>query len=205
MTNSTTENEAYVTLVTSDAYVVGALVLAHSLRRTGTTRRLVCLVTSHLASDSIASLREQYDVRFVAPIDSGDERNLRLLGRPELGPTFTKIQLWTLTDLKKVVFLDADIMILKNIDDLFTREEFSACADVGWPDCFNSGLFVCQPNLDTFNALSTLAQTAGSFDGKIRIRTRLFRRRSRFAKQLLFRLGNRTLFPPNSLCVQSDL
>jgi glycogenin glucosyltransferase len=167
MTNTTTEGEAYVTLVTSDAYVVGALVLAQSLRRSGTTRPLVCLATSYLAADCVASLRELYDVRFVAPLDSGDEHSLRLLGRPELGPTFTKIQLWTMTDLKKAVFLDADMMVLKNIDDLFEREEFSACADVGWPDCFNSGLFVCQPNLDTFNSLLKLAQTQGSFDGNI--------------------------------------
>ena len=38
-------SEAYVTLVTSDSYVVGALVLGHSLRRQHTKRALVCMVT----------------------------------------------------------------------------------------------------------------------------------------------------------------
>ena len=157
--------EAFVTMVTSDAYVVGALVLAYSLRKAGTSRRLVCMVTSSLAADSVAVLREVYEVRFVAPMDSGDAKNLRLLGRPELGPTFTKLQLWGFTDLDKVVFLDADMLILKNIDDLFAREELSACADVGWPDCFNSGLFVARPSLDTLGALVELARAQGSFDG----------------------------------------
>lgn len=41
-----TAKEAYVTLVTSDNYGVGALVLAHSLRDAGSVRRLVCLVTA---------------------------------------------------------------------------------------------------------------------------------------------------------------
>lgn len=166
MISAPAAEEAYVTLVTSDSYVVGALVLAHSLRSVGATRKLVCMVTSNLAADSVATLRECYEVRFVAPLDSRDERRLNLLGRPELGPTFTKLQLWSLTDLSKVVFLDADMMVLKNIDDLFEREELSACADVGWPDCFNSGLFVARPSLETYNNLLALSRAQGSFDGR---------------------------------------
>lgn len=154
-----------MTLVTSDAYVVGALVLAHSLRKVNSTRQLICMVTSYLATDSIIALREVCQVRFVTPLDSGDKVNLRLLGRPELGPTFTKLQLWTMTDLSKVVFLDADMLVLQNIDDLFERDEFSAAPDVGWPDCFNSGLFVAKPNLETYNALLQFARNEGSFDG----------------------------------------
>lgn len=159
------QKQAFVTLVTSDSYVVGALVLAHSLRQVGATRRLICMVTSNLAADSVTSLKEVYEVRFVTPLDSSDERNLRLLGRPDLGPTFTKVQLWSFNDLDKVVFLDADMLVLQNIDDLFEREELSACADVGWPDCFNSGLFVARPRPETYNALLRMAQTQGSFDG----------------------------------------
>lgn len=36
---------AWVTLATNDAYSLGALVLAHSLRRVGTKYELACLVT----------------------------------------------------------------------------------------------------------------------------------------------------------------
>ena len=56
-------------------------------------------------------------------------------------------------------------MILKDISDLFARPELSAAPDVGWPDCFNSGLFVCEPNMKTFNDLKALISTEGSFDG----------------------------------------
>lgn len=158
-------SEAFVTMVLNDSYVVGALVLGHSLREQGTTRRLICMVTANLAADSIDSLREVFEVRYVSTLDSADEYNLRLLGRPELGPTFTKIQLWTFEDLTKVVFLDADMLIMQNIDDLFEREEFSACADVGWPDCFNSGLFVARPSMTTYAALLEMSRQQGSFDG----------------------------------------
>lgn len=57
----------------------------------------------------------------VAPLDSKDAAHLALLKRPELGQTFTKVQVWTLTQFRKCVFLDADTLVLANIDDLFAR------------------------------------------------------------------------------------
>lgn len=160
-------NEAYVTLVTSDSYVAGAGVLARSLKSTGTNRSIWCLAASkQLSSNSLDILKSIFDgISEVDCIDSGDQINLALLGRPELGPTFTKLHLWKLTQFKKVVFLDADTLVLKNIDDLFEREEFSACADVGWPDCFNSGVFVAVPNGETYRKLLQHADKEGSFDG----------------------------------------
>jgi len=62
--------------------------------------------------------------------------------RSELGITFTKLHCWRLIQFKKGVFLDADTLVLRNIDDLFQREELSAAPDAGWPDCFNTGVFV---------------------------------------------------------------
>lgn len=55
--------------------------------------------------------------------------------------------------------------VLANIDDLFEREELSAAPDPGWPDCFNSGVFVYQPSVETYNQLLHLASEQGSFDG----------------------------------------
>ena len=58
------------------------------------------------------------------------------------------------------------VKVLLNIDDLFEREELSAAPDVGWPDCFNSGVFVFRPSNDTYSSLLQFALTTGSFDGK---------------------------------------
>ena len=104
-------------------------------------------------------------MRHVDGLDSRDAAHLAILGRPELGPTFTKVQLWAQLDLAKTVFLDADILVLAGIDDLFGREELSAAPDVGWPDCFNSGVFVGRPSEQTYRGLLGLAKTRGSFDG----------------------------------------
>ena len=94
-----------------------------------------------------------------------DEENLALTERPELGITFTKLKIWTLTQFKKCVFLDADTLVLQNIDELFDRDELSAAPDIGWPDCFNSGVFVFIPSMETYDSLIGFANEFGSFDG----------------------------------------
>nr|DBA26041.1 TPA: hypothetical protein GDO54_010344 [Pyxicephalus adspersus] len=105
------------------------------------------------------------DVRVVDVLDSEDSAHLALMERPELGITLTKLHCWTLIQYTKCVFMDADTMVLTNVDDLFEREELSAAPDPGWPDCFNSGVFVYQPSIETYNQLMQLAKEHGSFDG----------------------------------------
>ena len=104
----------------------------------------------------------------VEELDSGDAEHLALLSRPELGVTFSKLHAWRLTQYNKCVFLDADTLVLQNVDELFDREELSAAPDIGWPDCFNSGVFVFVPSEETFSNLVALATQTGSFDGKQR-------------------------------------
>lgn len=112
-------------------------------------------------------LRRVFDVvKLVDPFDSGDEKHLRLLGRPELGITLTKLHCWRLIEFSKAVFMDADTLVMHNIDDLFARPELSAAPDVGWPDCFNSGVFVYTPSMQTYQKILAFTLQFGSFDGK---------------------------------------
>ena len=56
--------------------------------------------------------------------------------------------------------------VLCNVDELFERDELSAAPDPGWPDCFNSGVFVFRPSLQTHAMLLDHARQHGSFDGE---------------------------------------
>lgn len=58
------------------------------------------------------------------------------------------------------------MQVLSNVDELFEREELSAAPDPGWPDCFNSGVFVFRPSNDTYEQLVTFCAENGSFDGE---------------------------------------
>lgn len=157
---------SWVTLATNDQYAAAALVLAHSLRSVSTSHRLTALITPSVSLSLRGAIGGVFDeVVCVDVLDSRDEANLALLRRPELGVTLTKLHAWRLTQYTKCVFLDADCLVMSNCDDLFERDELSAAPDIGWPDCFNSGVFVFTPSLDTFNALLRLAESTGSFDG----------------------------------------
>ncbi|XP_059944048.1 glycogenin-2 isoform X2 [Mesoplodon densirostris] len=159
-------DQAFVTLATNDVYCQGALVLGQSLRDHRATRRLVVLVTPQVSTLLRVILSRVFDeVIEVNLIDSVDYIHLAFLKRPELRVTLTKLHCWTLTHYSKCVFLDADTLVLSNIDELFDRREFSAAPDPGWPDCFNSGVFVFQPSLETHGLLLKHATDHGSFDG----------------------------------------
>ncbi|XP_070319927.1 glycogenin-2 isoform X2 [Odocoileus virginianus] len=159
-------DQAFVTLATNDVYCQGALVLGQSLREHRATRRLVVLVTPQVSNPLRVILSRVFDeVIEVNLIDSADYVHLAFLKRPDLGITLTKLHCWTLTHYSKCVFLDADTLVLANIDELFDRREFSAAPDPGWPDCFNSGVFVFQPSLETHGLLLQHATDHGSFDG----------------------------------------
>ncbi|GFY78356.1 glycogenin-1 [Trichonephila inaurata madagascariensis] len=160
------ENVAFVTLATDDFYGSGALVLANSLKLVETKAKLVVLVTTGISVKIRDQLCKIFDlVEEVHKLDSNDGENLALLQRPELGVTLTKLYCWKLTQFSKCVFLDADTLVLKNCDELFEKSELSAVPDVGWPDCFNSGVFVFKPSIETFEKLKKLAAEEGSFDG----------------------------------------
>ncbi|XP_069061192.1 glycogenin-2 isoform X3 [Pleurodeles waltl] len=159
-------DQAFVTLSTDDVYCQGALVLGQSLKNHRTSRKLAILVSAQVTERMRTVLSSVYDdVVEVNVLDSADTVNLALMKRPELGITFTKLHCWTLTQYSKCVFMDADTMVLCNVDELFDREELSAAPDSGWPDCFNSGVFVFRPSLETYHRLLQYAAEHGSFDG----------------------------------------
>ncbi|KAJ2256875.1 glycogenin glucosyltransferase [Coemansia sp. RSA 455] len=192
-TNSATKRVCFATLLTTDSYVHGALVLAASLRATGTRHEIICLVADgQLSRPALERLAPAFDRIVSVPIlDTNDANNLALLGRPDLGSTVTKIGIWALTEYERVAFLDADTLVLDQIDSLLCLDSsvellpgdvavgrdyrpnggmaneglLAAAPDLGWPDCFNSGVFVAKPSTTTHTRLLALLASQGSFDG----------------------------------------
>lgn len=92
--------------------------------------------------------------------------NLYLMDRPDLISTFTKIELWKQTQYRQIVYIDADVVSLRAPNELLQLDtDFAAVPDIGWPDCFNSGLMVLTPNMSDYYSLLALAQRGISFDG----------------------------------------
>jgi len=160
--------DVYATLLLNDSYLPGALVLAHSLRDAGTTKKLAVLVTTDgISAESMLELEKIFDYLIpVQRIANETPANLHLMGRADLHSTFTKVALWKQTQFRRIVYVDADMVALRAPDELFDiPQPFSAAPDIGWPDIFNTGLMVLDPNMGDYYALMAMAQRGISFDG----------------------------------------
>ncbi|EER26267.1 Glycosyl transferase family 8 protein [Coccidioides posadasii C735 delta SOWgp] len=144
------------------------MVLAHSLRDNGTRAKIVVLVTpDSLQASTIEELKSLYDeVIPVSRVVNVSPANLYLMDRPDLISTFTKIELWRQIQYRQIVYIDADVVALRAPDELLTLDtQLAAVPDIGWPDCFNSGVLVLRPSLQTYYSLVAFAQRGISFDG----------------------------------------
>jgi alpha-N-acetylglucosamine transferase len=155
---------AYVTLLSGgDAYVPGAEVLGRSLARTGSTVPRIAMVTSDVDASARDALRGGgWELRDVEPIANPSPESELF---PRFDRVFTKLRAWELTDLDRVVVLDADTLVLRPIDELFERADFAAAPDFFLPDRFNSGVMLLSPSQETFDRMVAALAASGSYDG----------------------------------------
>lgn len=175
-------DRAFVTLATNADYATGAAALLRSIRRTGTDADLVVMHTDvpaerlhelctlgarlvHVqllptsAEFNTAHARDALHAR--AAFTKGDKP-------PFHTPldNFAKLRLWQL-DYERVVFIDADALVLQNIDRLFDYPEFSAAPNVyeSLADFhrLNSGVFTARPSQATFADMLARLDQPGIF------------------------------------------
>lgn len=102
----------------------------------------------------------------VPRIRNAKPANLYLMNRADLHSAFTKINLWKQTQFRRIVYLDADVVAYRAVDELFDlKHDFSAAPDVGWPDLFNTGVMALTPNMGDYYAMVAMAERGISFDG----------------------------------------
>lgn len=153
----------YITICTSDAYVPGVIALAKSLKRTGTSIPLRLLTTRDISQTNLDALtREGIELLFAERIIPGEHvrRQNELNGSPNWNNTFFKLRIFGLIQFNKLVYLDSDMVVTDNIDELFNKPHMSAVqAGRGFEDDWrqlNSGLMVIEPNAELEHDLLSL-------------------------------------------------
>jgi alpha-N-acetylglucosamine transferase len=110
---------AWVTLSTEPEYLPGAVALARSLRRCHSEHRLIVMVTPASNASMVEVLEsEGCEIRKVEPIVIPNSS----YASARYANVWTKLRVWELEDLKRVVFLDTDMLVLRNMDELFQIE-----------------------------------------------------------------------------------
>ncbi|CAI5758173.1 unnamed protein product [Candida verbasci] len=163
-------SNGFVTLLIGESYLPGILTLGLKLKQLETKHKLLILLdTNSISPESKQLIEDIYDeIIPIAKINAPLEQLKDKLGREELSITYSKLLLWDL-DYENLVYLDADVLPLANIDELFKIEvgvdEIAASPDSGWPDIFNSGVIKLKPNKETFSKLIEFSKSHESFDG----------------------------------------
>ncbi|WP_306117137.1 MULTISPECIES: glycosyltransferase [unclassified Roseitalea] len=177
-------SNAFVTLVTNADYAGAAIALVRSLKLSGTKADLVVMHTGGVANADLAPLAG-LGAR-LAPVDLLDtspefnQRHARAKLHADAPFTkgnkpvfhtpldnFAKLRLWQMVDYDSVVFLDADTLVVRNIDRLFAYPEFCAAPNVyeSLADFhrLNSGVFTARPSQATFEAMMARLDVADAF------------------------------------------
>ncbi len=152
------DRKSYVTLLSTDDYLLGVLGLHDSLALVKSNYSLFVLCSDSVSERTILVL-EKYGIEYQVlkeHVNYCDNLNQRT-DKVHWNHTFDKLYIWTLTQFDKVVFLDSDMQIVGNIDFLFEKPHMSAVvADkYNFPGLrkLNSGLMVIKPNLEEFAGL----------------------------------------------------
>ncbi|KAG8752654.1 hypothetical protein FRC12_011845 [Ceratobasidium sp. 428] len=114
-------NSAFVTLLTNPSYLPGVLVLHDSLqsRPVSSAYPLIVMITPSVPRESLEILRQRnIKTRSVMPMGpepgkwSVDPHDSRFID------AWTKLRVFELSEFERVVLLDADMLVRKNMDEL---------------------------------------------------------------------------------------
>ncbi|KAM7251356.1 hypothetical protein ACFE04_023239 [Oxalis oulophora] len=160
---SNKQQQAYATLLYGDEFVLGVRVLGKSIKATtsaGSHSKDMVVLVSDGVSDYAKSLLKA---------DGWIVEKISLLANPnEVRPkrfwgVYTKLKIFNMTNYNKVVYLDADTIVVKNIEDLFKCRKF--CANLKHSERLNSGVMVVEPSKTLFNDMMTKVKTLPSYTG----------------------------------------
>lgn len=173
---------SYLTLIANEDYLIGARALARSLRMVHARWPLTALAVDGVNGlDELEALGCR--IVHVAPLSLSDDfraRHSRSAQHANAPFTkgekpafhdpllnFVKLRLWEMEEFDKVIFLDADTLVIRNIDRLFDYPEFSAAPNLYESladfNRLNSGVFVARPSRRTFDAMLHALDRPGVF------------------------------------------
>lgn len=170
-----TAARTYVTLLSTDDYLDGVLVLDASLKSVASRSALLVLVAHGVSARSVAVLKSfNIGTKRLSEKISIPDDILRMNVDHNLGywnNIFDKLFIFDLIEFKKLVYIDSDMLVLRNIDELFEHPHMSAIVagrsfpdNEGWKE-LNAGLIVIEPQPElSKKILAVLPQVIASHE-----------------------------------------
>ena len=151
----------WLTIVVDENFASSALVLGHSIRTFSCQKNMIALISETVNEGTRKALQSVgWETRLVEEMDCdwldaklGGDRNSGLFGKPlgyRIKGTHTRFHAWNYTQYSKIIYVDADYMLMTNIDRLFDIPDDFAAAHTSRPGvvnpAFNAGFLVFRPD-----------------------------------------------------------
>ena len=121
----------YVCVLATNDYLNGCLVLNENLKHLNSQYELLCLINEEITEETKKIL-------------------------DYFKNTFDKLSIFKLTEYEKLVYLDLDLLLLQNIDDLFCYNGIAMARDFPFSNLHNSGVMVIEPDKNDYDGLIKL-------------------------------------------------
>ena len=165
---SKSRENTYGVFLSSSSYLPGVLALSQSLNNVNSVHPLTVFMTS--SSPELLDDINNHGLRYIEvsplqPPEAIREKNISA-GFSRWNGTFAKLRVLEQIQFNKIVMLNADMMVNRNIDFIFDSPHMSAVAagakaHPGWED-LNSGFMVLEPSIAVFNQAMEILEDIGT-------------------------------------------
>jgi len=154
----------YLTVITTDDYAIGAVALWESLQKTHPGYGFVVVLTRPV-SEACETAMQSAGLKTLRVDQHLERENGESSAFAHWNNTFSKLLIFDLVQYEKFVYLDSDMMVLRNLDDLFDKPHMSAMVPdklipgrESWVQLC-SGLMVIEPQAGLSAAIMRHAST----------------------------------------------
>lgn len=150
---------AYATLLCDDVMTDAIKVLIYSLKKTTDYPFLLLVLPGVTQRQELVKLGAE--IHEISMLDypfrvTAEKAAINKMCR------YSKLHIWRFVEYQKIIFIDVDCLVAQSLDQAFRWPEFSAVRDAG--DTFNTGLFVLEPSLKTWEKMRESYLLAPSYN-----------------------------------------
>lgn len=153
-------NYTYATVLSTDSYAVGVVALYESLKEVKSLYPFLCICSKNITEQTIEKLTligvKCYRLKRTA-LEKVSDITFNTDEFSHWSYTFDKLLVWELEEYDKIVYLDSDMVLMNNVDELFDYSNLSGVAagnlmNPSWTR-LNSGTLVIEPNRNLADAM----------------------------------------------------
>lgn len=151
-------NYSFISVLSTNNYLNGLLVLFFSYKKTNSKYPFLVLLTPNISKKTISILKK-FHISYES-LSENINNPTDVNKKHRWFKTYSKLSIFNQIKYSKIVYLDTDMLILRNIDELFLCPNMSATNAGGmlprkksWTH-LNSGLMVIKPSAKVFKDMT---------------------------------------------------